>query len=161
MAKEPWLPTLWGDRKSGDPFTALRKQIDDLFSDFGSRGALSLGRERGEFLPGIDVSETDKEMKIAAELPGMTEKDVEVTMSGDTLTIKGEKRSEIKEDDKDRVYHRIERSYGMFQRSLRVPFQVEPDKVAAEFKNGVLTVTLTKPEEARSKSRKIEIKPGS
>ena len=91
-------------------------------------------------MPHVDVSETDRELKICAELPGVSEKDVEVRLEDDVLVIRGEKKFERK--DEKESYHFMERSYGTFQRSIRIPFQVNPDEVKADFHNGVLTVTL-------------------
>lgn len=158
MAQESWLPTLWGERK-GDPFTALRQQIDELFEDW-TGGAKGLPTLRGSFSPRVDVSETDKEIRIAAELPGMVEKDIEITIDGRQITLKGEKKaeSEEKKDEKGRVYHRVERSYGLFQRTMTMPFDLDPAKIAAVFEKGVLSVTIAKPAEAQKQARKVEIK---
>ena len=93
--------------------------------------------------PRVDVSETDTELKIEAELPGIDEKDVEVVLSDGRLTIKGEKKQEKEEKKKD--YHMVERSYGSFARSIVLPFEADPDKVKATFAKGVLTVTVPKP----------------
>jgi HSP20 family protein len=162
MARESWLPSLRNPSRSGDPFTVLRKEIDDLFSSFGGMVAEPFkGTTLERFEPSIDVSETDKELKVTAELPGLTEKDVEVTLVDNVLTIKGEKKqeSEQKEEKEGRVYHRVERSYGSFQRALRLPYDIEPDKVAAEVKSGVLTVVVPKPQAAQRQAKRIEIKP--
>jgi HSP20 family protein len=160
MSKPYWLPALARNR-GVDPFHALRKQFDDLFDAWtGNAGDLAPLTGSGVFAPRIDVSETDKELAITAELPGLEEKDVEVKLSGDQLTIKGEKRSETEDekDEKGRYYHRIERTYGAFQRSLTLPFEAEASKVVATFKNGVLTVTLPKPADVQKASRTIEVR---
>ena len=96
---------------------------------------------RTEFWPRVNVSETDKEMMITAELPGVDQKDIEVTVTGDQLQIKGEKKSEIEEkkDEKGRAFHRVERSFRSFQRLMSLPYEIDPDKVQASFKDGVLT----------------------
>lgn len=157
MANESWLPSLFGtSRNEMDPFRSLRKEMDALFNDWAG-GLKSAGTD---FNPSLDVSETDKEIRIVAELPGVAEKDVEVTLSGDVLTIKGEKKSEKdeKKEEKGRTWHRTERSFGMFQRSMRMPRDIDPAKVAADFKDGVLTVTLPKPVELQQQTKKIEIK---
>jgi HSP20 family protein len=101
----------------------------------------------------VEVVETDKDIRIAAELPGMDEKDVEVSVSDDVLTIRGEKRAEI--DDKER--HFSERYYGRFERRIPLPFEVEDDRAEASFENGVLTVTLPKSPEAEAKTKRIAI----
>jgi HSP20 family protein len=113
---------------------------------------------RGALLaPHMDVSETDKEIRIQAELPGVSESDIDVSPNEDVLTIRAEKKQERKEDREG--VHVSERSYGTFQRSIRLPFQVDAEKVQARFENGVLHVTLPKtaPQE---RSRKIQIQGG-
>jgi HSP20 family protein len=139
-----------------DPFRGFRTQLDSLFEDWFGR---NIG---GTLAPRINVSETAKDMTVTIELPGVEEKDVEVTLSGNQLTVKGEKKSEQEEkkDDQGRVFHRVERSYGAFQRTMTVPFEAAPDKVSAGFKDGVLTVSLPKPETAtvEPKTSRIEVK---
>jgi HSP20 family protein len=151
MPDNPWFP---GGREL-DPFRGFRTQLDTLFEDWFGR---SMG---GTLAPRIDVSETGKEMTLTVELPGVDEKDIDVSLSGKQLTIKGEKKSEQEEkkDEEGRVFHRVERSYGAFQRTMTLPFDVEPEKVSAQFKDGVLTVTLPKPQEAVGKpqSRRIQV----
>lgn len=110
--------------------------------------------------PRVNISETDKELRITAELPGVEQKDIDITLTGGDLVIKGEKKSESEEkkDDKGRSYHRAERSFGSFARRMALPFEVEAGKIDATFKDGVLTLVLPKPAEAQKASRKIEIK---
>jgi HSP20 family protein len=139
-----------------DLFRGFRTQLDTLFEDWFGRNV------GGTLAPRIDVSETSKDMTLTVELPGVEEKDIDVSLSGNMLTIKGQKKSE-QEDRKDedgRVFHRVERSYGSFQRTMTVPFDAEPDKVSAQFKDGVLTVTLPKPQQAIDKpqTRRIEVR---
>ena len=137
-----------------DPFLALRREMDSLFDGFIS----DLGepaRALKDFDPRVDIKETDKEIHITAELPGVDEKDVDVSVSGDAVTIKGEKHEEKEEKGEDR--HRIERSYGAFRRSFSLPCEVDADKASASFKKGVLTVMLPKSSVA-AKSKKIAIK---
>jgi HSP20 family protein len=114
------------------------------------------GSERGTFTPRIDVKETDTELQLSAELPGLETKDIDIELNGDVLTIKGEKRVET--DDKSRGYS--ERSYGSFQRAFQLSCDVDTDKVSAEYTNGILKLTLPKPPEAASQSRRIEVKTG-
>jgi HSP20 family protein len=148
------------------PFETLRRQIDRLFEDFGSpfrRSAFDLEpfwrRELAwTTTPATDVAETDKSYEVTAELPGMSEKDVEVVVANGVLTLKGEKKEEKEEKKKD--YYLSERRYGSFERRLQVPEDVDADKIAAAFKNGVLTVTLPKKPEAQRPQKKIEIKAG-
>jgi HSP20 family protein len=149
-------------RRQEDPFTAFRYEMDRLFDDFFGRGfglsqfeGGSLDRF-GAFNPQVDVTENDQEVKVIAELPGLTEQDVEVSLSNDVLTISGEKKHE--KEDKDENYYRMERSYGSFQRAIPLSAEVESDKVDATFKNGVLTVTLPKSPQAAQNRKKIAIK---
>jgi HSP20 family protein len=115
------------------------------------------GREfLGGFFPSVNVVEGEKDIKVTVELPGMDEKDVDVTLSEGVVTIKGEKKEE--HEDKGEGYHRIERSYGSFERSIPLPAEVEDEKAEAEFARGVLTVTVPKSPEPEKKSKKIEVK---
>jgi HSP20 family protein len=147
-----------------DPFGTLRSEMDRLFdtfmgglptfpSMFGPSGARGFA-----MTPSLDVKETDQEIVVEAELPGLEEKDISLTMQNGVLTIQGEKRFEFDEEKEN--YHVMERRYGSFQRSLRVPDTVDEGKVAARFDNGVLKVTLPKRPEAGRAQRKIEIKKG-
>ncbi|MBA3005960.1 MAG: Hsp20/alpha crystallin family protein [Proteobacteria bacterium] len=106
--------------------------------------------------PRLDVSETDKALEVVADLPGMEKKDINVSVDGDLLTIKGEKK-EVKES-KDKHFHSIERRSGSFYRALRLPAEVENDKIEANFKDGVLTLTLPKSKKTVKKVAQIEIK---
>jgi HSP20 family protein len=152
MPDKTWFP---GGREL-DPFRGFKTQLDSVFEDWFGR---NLG---GTLAPRIDVSETGKEMTVTVELPGVEEKDIDVSLSGNQLTVKGEKKSEQdeKKDEEGRVFHRIERSYGAFQRTMTVPFDVESDKVSASFKDGVVTITLPKPESVteQPQTRRIEVK---
>ncbi len=155
------LPKLWGDDKSGDVFSKLHREIDRVFDDFHVRenwpfGTLATGN--GKMAPRMDVSETDGALEVTAELPGVEEKDIDVSLADDVLTIKGEKKSETKTEEKD--YRMVERTYGAFERSIRLPCQVKHDKIDAAFKNGVLTVKLPKSREAKEKVKKIAVKAG-
>lgn len=157
MPDKSWLPTPWGGRDLDPFFRGFRTQLDTLFEDWFGR---SMG---GTLAPRVDVSETSKEVTLKVELPGVDEKDIDVSLSGNHLTIKGEKKTEHeekKDGEEGRVFHRVERSFGAFQRTMTVPFDVEPGKVSAEFKDGVLTVTLPKPEGAseQPQPRRIEVK---
>jgi HSP20 family protein len=108
--------------------------------------------------PVVDLAETEKEYRITAELPGLAEKDVELTLANGVLTLKGEKRDAREEDEKD--YHVSERRYGSFQRSFRLPEDVDVERIEAGCKDGVLTVTLPKTAQAQAGKRRIEVKPG-
>ena len=107
-------------------------------------------------MPAVDVAETEKAYKIAAELPGLDEKNIEVKLANGVLSIKGEKREEKEEKRKD--YYRRERSFGSFERSFQVPEGIDTDKIAASFKNGILSVTLPKSAEAQKQAKRIEVK---
>jgi HSP20 family protein len=152
------------------PFETLRREVDRLFDDFG------VGRWRSPLFarssseldpfwrteitwpkaPAVDVAETDKAYEVTAELPGMDESNIEVKLADDVLTIKGEKKEEKEEKKKD--YYVSERRFGSFQRSFTVPAGVDVSKIEANFKNGVLIVTLPKNAQAQKTEKKIEIK---
>ena len=154
-----WLPP-WGDR-SGDVehFRGFKTQVNSLFEDWFGR---SMG---GVLAPRVDVAEDEKAVTLTAELPGVNEKDIDVLLVGDQLTIKGEKRSEHEEkkDLEVHVVHRTERSYGAFQRTIAVPYQIDPNQVSADFKDGVLRITLPKPPDAvaQKQGQKIEVNKSS
>ena len=129
--------------------------VNRLFDDFFNEFSFALRPSNGAgFNPSIDISETDNEIKIAAELPGLAENDVEVSLTDNVLTISGEKKAEEKDEGEN--YYRVERSYGSFARSITLSHEVEADKIEATFKNGVLTVILPKAPEAQTK--KIAVK---
>lgn len=155
MATRHWLPSLWNDERR--PLGQLHREIDRMFDEFlGSGQPATPGSGGIVMAPRMDMAETDDSIEITAELPGVDEKDLDVTVEGDVLTIKGEKKSESEKKKKD--YHLIERSYGSFRRSIRLPGIVDPDKVKASFEKGVLKVTLPKPEEAKQNRRRIDVK---
>jgi HSP20 family protein len=140
-----------------DPFTSFRREMDRLFESFGRE--VGWPAEAGATTtPSVDVSETEKEIRISAELPGVDEKDVDVVVSDNVLTIKGEKKAEKEEKKQD--YHLVERSYGSFTRSLTLPFNADPAKAKASFAKGILTITVPKPPEVESKAKKIAISAG-
>ncbi len=143
------------------PFGAFQRQMNKLFDDFF--GGIELSpwapverRISGAFTPHVDVSETDKEIKVSVELPGMDEKDIDVSLTRDALTIKGEKKEE--KEDKGKDYYRMERAYGSFTRSIPLPIEVDTDKVQATFKKGVLDITLPKSAKAIQETKKISVK---
>ena len=133
------------------PFTALQREIERVFDDFTRGFPAFPGRD---MTPSMDVTETDKEIELTAELPGLEEKDVQINVADNVLTIRGEKKSEREEKDKD--YRLIERSYGSFSRSLDLPSGVDPDQIKASIAKGVLKVTVPKPAPAQVK--KIPVK---
>lgn len=138
------------------PFHSLHRDVNRLFDDlFRHHSAAPQNAElQGPIMPSIDVSETGEEVRIRAELPGVSENDIDVSLDGDVLIIRGEKKFE-RTDEKEN-YHVVERSYGTFQRALRLPWPIDPAKVGAAFDNGVLTVTLPKGAEPE-KSRRIPV----
>jgi HSP20 family protein len=147
-------------RMDDNPFHALQREMNRAFDDFfhgfelSSFGAAE-GRF-GSFIPTLDMSESDKELNIQVELPGMDEKDVEVFLSEDTLTIKGEKKEEKEDTGKD--YYHMERTYGSFNRVVALPQGIDREHAEARFKNGILYLTLPKLEPAKTKGNKIPIK---
>jgi len=142
------------------PFLTLHREMNRLFDDVFNRFDTSVpsllgtipGWSGGSW-PSLEVTASEQEVQISAELPGMDEKDVEVLVNDDILTIRGEKRSET--EDKGRRLS--ERYYGRFERSVALPFEVEEDKAEASFKNGVLTVTLPKSARALEKAKRITV----
>ena len=138
-----------------EPFGSLRRDMERVFEDFSRDFGWPPATAERAMAPRVDVSETDTELKIEAELPGIDEKDVEVVLSDGRLTIKGEKKQEKEEKKQD--YHLVERSYGSFARSVALPFEADPDKIKASFAKGVLTVTVPKPPEVKAKQKKIPI----
>jgi len=159
----PWsrasnpAPAPYREQEQTSPFLSLHREVNRLFDEaFRDFSAPSLFG-RMPVWPSVEITETDKELRVSAELPGLEEKDVEVLMEDGVLTLRGEKKSEV--EDKARQFS--ERFYGRFERRIPIAFEVEEDKVAAEFRNGVLTVTLPKSERAQAKARRIAINSGS
>lgn len=142
----PWRPFRELER--------MRREMDKVWDSFFERRPTRV-EEVAEWLPTLDVSETKDEYMVKAELPGIDPKDIDISLTNDLLTIKGEKKQE--KEEKEENYHVIERTYGSFTRSVRLPGQVQSDKINANFKNGVLKVTLPKTEEAKKKEIKIKV----
>lgn len=150
------------------PFDSLRREIDRLFEEFRTFGwrwptarsifDFEMPRLRSEWAvaPAMDLVEKEKEYEISAELPGIDEKNVEIKVTNRTLTIKGEKKEEKEEKQKD--YYLSERRYGSFQRSFALPESIDTDKIEATFTKGVLTVKLPKTAEAQKAEKKITVK---
>jgi HSP20 family protein len=147
-----------GHNEAANPLAALRQEMDNMFEDFFEGFSIEplggMSKNRG-FMPRINVSEDEKAMEISAELPGMDEKDIELTLNDGALTIKGEKKSE--HESKEKNFYRVERSYGSFQRTIPLGSQIDESKVDANFKKGVLKVTLPKVIEAKPAAKKINI----
>lgn len=146
MALTPWRPL--GELGS------LRREMDRLLERFLGEvpSPEFLG---GTWQPRLDMSETKETLTIKAELPGLESQDLDVSVSGDVLTIKGEKKQE--KEEKDEQHHVVERSYGAFMRMVRLPAPVAQDKVKASFKNGVLTINLPKSEEVKQKAIPVTV----
>ncbi len=143
--------------RTTDPFLSFRQEFDRLFDDFFTGSGLT--RASGQEIamtPSIDVCETDNSLQVKAELPGVDESDIDVELNGDILSIRGEKKSDYEQTEQN--YHLVERSYGSFARSIRLPFTVDQDKVDASFDKGVLTITLPKPADAQKLTKKISVK---
>lgn len=153
-------PALLSDRDR-DPFLSLHREVNRLFDDVFrglDRRPLALGglSSFGGW-PSVEVSDGEREMRVTAEVPGLEEKDIEVLLQDGVLTLKGEKRAET--EDKERQFS--ERFYGRFERRIPLGAEIEEDKVSADFSNGVLTVTLPKSENTNAKARRIAINGGS
>ncbi|MDZ7291794.1 MAG: Hsp20/alpha crystallin family protein [candidate division KSB1 bacterium] len=133
----------------------MQEEMDRLFGRFMRGDALETSFARGDWEPAVDISETADNYIITAELPGLTKDDVRVSYEDGMLTIRGEKRQE--KEEKGKNYHRMERSYGSFERSFRLPSRIVVDKIGAKFSDGLLTLTLPKTEEARPKEIPIKI----
>ena len=134
----------------------FRNELDDLFSRFFDVNFPSPGEffKGFDWYPSVDVGESDNIITIKAEIPGVDVKDIDLKLEGQVLTIKGEKKQE--KEEKEENYHHTERSYGYFQRRVELPAEVDPDKVEAAYKKGILTVKLIKTKESATK--RIEIK---
>ncbi|GAB4352514.1 MAG: hypothetical protein Kow0099_36740 [Candidatus Abyssubacteria bacterium] len=150
----------WRPRTEADPFWRgfrdLQEEINRMFDyALGGMPFEGVGTLDGAWAPVVNVVETKDDIVITADLPGLTEKDIEVTILGDTLTIKGEKKREEKQEEVS--YHIFERSYGAFQRRIWLPAQVKDDKAKASFKNGVLEIRVPKKEEAKPKQLKVSV----
>ncbi len=152
-------------RLPAHPFARMHREMDRIFEDFFTGFGLMSPEGSGIFpasvtdrwlKPSVDISAGDNEYTIHVELPGITQKDVQVELTGDTLRIRGEKRQES--EDKGKEYYRVERSYGSFQRVLSLPEDADGDKIEAKFKDGVMTITLPRKESAKPKAKRIDVK---
>lgn len=133
---------------------SFRREMDRMFEDFFGKEP-NAGESSLSWYPSVDIKETKDEFVLMAEVPGMSKDDIKINISENTLTIKGEKKEEKKEDDHN--YHRVERRYGTFQRSFTLPTQIKGDKVKAAYKDGVLTITMPKKEEVKPKEIPISV----
>lgn len=160
MAMRDLIPRMRSSRapvaagsERANPMLAFQGEVNRLFDEFWRDFDRGFGLGRSLDYPHVEMSETDKEIKVEAELPGMDEKDIEVLLTNGVLTLRGEKRSES-DDNGRRV---SERFYGRFERQIALPVDIREDKVKATFKKGVLTLTLPKSEEAVEKVKRITI----
>ncbi len=141
----------------GDPFERMRENMEQAFSErfedlpskwFG-------GKEAGIFRADLDIGETEDDLKITLDVPGIDRRDIDITLNDHSLVVKG-KREEKEEEEKEN-YHRIERSFGAFERRITLPCEVDADRASADLEKGVLTITLPKSEQAKESEHKIEI----
>jgi len=146
-----------GLRRRGEMLSPFERELGRLFDDFWL--SPFRGTEwSGAYLPPVNVKEDDGSVIAEAELPGMSEKDINVTVNRDSLRISGEKKQ--KEETREEDYYCMESSYGSFDRLVDLPAEVDEEKTEAEFNNGVLTVKMPKSEQAKTKSKKIPVKTG-
>jgi HSP20 family protein len=143
--------TPWRERREVDN---LRREMDRLFDRFFDLKPIPFPSEEDNFVPAVDVSERENDVLVKAELPGMEAKDIDVSVRGRMLSIRGERKHET--EDKGENYHRVERSYGSFSRSVELPAEVDESKVDATYKRGVLSLRL--PKLVKESVKKIAIK---
>jgi HSP20 family protein len=145
-------------QQQGEPVHSLRNAVNRLFDDFtmGWNMPALFERTNPQYMPRVNVAETEKDVVITAELPGMELKDIEVKLLADKILVKGEKREE--KEEKTVGYHHIERTYGSFERVLPVPSNIKKESIEAVYKDGVLRVTMPKTEEAVKATKTIEVK---
>jgi len=154
MAMQRWRP--FGNVERWDPFRDLgdvQTEMNRLFDNWSGGQA---GPGERMWLPAVDVHETKDEFMLTLDIPGVTEKDVHISITGDLLTVKGERRFE-RDGGEGNTYHRVERLYGKFERSVQLPTMVQTDKVKASYRDGVLTVKLPKAEEVKPREIKIDL----
>lgn len=166
MPFKSFLPSIWRRsehpmrRDEVNPLYALHREMNQMFDDFFRSfdfAPFSTFEERFRtFSPSVDIVENEKEVTVKVELPGMDEKDVDVLLTEDTLTIKGEKKEE--KEDKGNDYYHMERTYGHFNRVIPLPREIDTANVEARFKNGILSITLPKWEVTKTKGTKVPIK---
>ncbi len=144
----------WRPRREWDPFAGLfdlRREFSNLFA-----APVRWEGDSGQWYPPVDIYSDDERVVVQAELPGLKNDDVEISFNAGVLTIKGERKHET--EVKEEGYHRVERAYGTFQRAFTVPAEVDPTNIKADLKDGILTLTLPKAEEAKARKIKVEAK---
>ena len=147
-------------QQGSDPFSLLQREVNRAFDEV-FRGFPAIGRGAaglGGFAPQLDVRETEQGLEVSAELPGMSEQDIELRLDGDLLTLAGEKKDERTQDQGG--LHLTERSFGRFQRSFRLPYQPSPEQVQARFDKGVLRVALPRPQQQQQGGGRIQVQAG-
>jgi HSP20 family protein len=154
MAMTRWTP--FGSLERWDPFRNLgdiQSEMNRLFDNFSGRPASTAGERM--WFPAVDVRETKDEVVLSFDVPGMSEKDIQLSITGDLLTVRGERKFD-REESKD-TYHRVERVYGKFERTVQLSMPVQTDKVKATYREGVLEVKLPKVEEVKPREIKIDL----
>jgi HSP20 family protein len=147
------------EQERENPLLSLQREMNRIVeSFFPGLQSRPFGELPGMFSPHMNVAETDKAVQVTIELPGMDDKDVEVALTQDTLTIRGVKREE--KSDQTRSYHRFERTFGSFNRTISLPADLDHDKVSATFKKGILTISLPKSTQALQEAKKIPVTTG-
>ena len=139
-----------------DPFVQFRREVDRMFDDFFGAERMQAWNGWETVSPRIDLTDSNEELVVSAEIPGLDEKDFELTLAGDLLTIKGEKKVDHEERNGNRQY--VERRYGSFSRSVRLPFEAADQNVEAKYDKGVLMIRVPKPSEIQQRIRRIEVK---
>jgi HSP20 family protein len=158
-SRNSMLPDLWGrNNPLLNQFASLRRELDQFVNDMNRQvGALP---EVSLKAPAVNIAETKDAFEVSAELPGVDEKDLKVSLDGNRLTISGEKKQESEKTEKD--WHIVERSYGSFYRVVPLPFEPKPETISANYDKGVLRLTIAKPAEAAAAGpHRIEIKSGA
>jgi HSP20 family protein len=156
MAMDRWRP--FGTVDRWEPFRNLgdiQSEVNRLFEGFTGRPAGVSTPGRPSWVPSLDMHETKDDLVIRMELPGVREKDVTVSITGDLLTVKGERRWD--DENRDQKYLHVERAYGQFERLIQLPMAVQTDKVKAAYRDGVLEITLPKAEELKPREIKVDI----
>ena len=149
------LPSLWTRSAGIDPFRAMQRQMDEMFRNFGNDQSLDVGASS----PPLNVAETADRIEVTAELPGMDEKDIKVSVDGNRLVISGEKKTET--DNKDKEWHVVERSWGAFHRSVALPFEPAVDAITAHYDKGVLHLRVQKPAAKVTTAKTIPVMSGA
>ncbi|MBY0356576.1 MAG: Hsp20/alpha crystallin family protein [Candidatus Obscuribacterales bacterium] len=149
---EPWWKTMQHDPDA----SWMLRNFDVMSSDMDRSWVFPIGM--GAYIPRLDTTEQGNEIKITAEVPGIDDKDLDVTVNDDSVTIKGDKKDEVTQSKADKSFHAIERSYGAFERTISLPCKVQSENAQAILKNGVLTITVPKSQLAQTEGKKLTIR---